>query len=272
MHDLIAGMLLPSGNDAAYTSAIYVGGDIENFAKMMTNKARSIGAFDTSFKNPHGLDTDGHYSTAYDLALIMRYAIKYDVINKIVASKSMDVKINGETVTLNNTNALLKTYEYADGGKTGFTNNAERCLICTATKNNRRFIVVVLGATTTELRFNTARELLEKCFELYNKEDLSNWLKFDIELPVIKGEEDKYVVKVDENVSYIISEDEKDKIYIKQDFIESLYGGDKKGKYIGRVQLLLDDEVIFVKDYMLDEDLEKKSVKKYFKECLNLFV
>lgn len=271
-HDLLVGMLLPSGNDAAYTAAIYVGGDIENFANMMTNKAKQIGAFNTSFKNPHGLDVEGHYSTAYDLALIMRYALKYDVINDIISSKSKDVKINGNIVTLNNTNALLKSNKLVDGGKTGFTNNAERCLICTATKDGMRTITVVLGANSTELRFNTAENLFTKCFEIYSKKDISNLMNFKIELPVIKGEEEKYVIDVNENAWYPLSEEELKNVYIKQDIVENLNGGDLKGKYLGRIQLMIDDEVILKKDYILEHDIAKKSVKSYFGELIDLFV
>ncbi len=272
VHDLLVGMLLPSGNDAAYTSGIYVGGTVEDFANMMTNKAKQIGAYSTSFKNAHGLDADGHYSTAYDLALIMKYALKYDVINKIISSRSMDVRINGEVVTLTNTNALLKSYEYVDGGKTGYTDNADRCLICTATKDDMRLIAVVLGATSTELRFGETRRILEECFNMYKKEDLSNYINFSIEIPIIKGEEDKYVIEVNESVTYPIQEAEKERIYIKEDLIESLNGGDLKGKYLGRIQLMLDDEVLLKKDYMLENDIMKKSMKKYFSEIINNFI
>ncbi|MBR1884666.1 MAG: D-alanyl-D-alanine carboxypeptidase [Clostridia bacterium] len=270
---MLAGMLLPSGNDAAYTTAIHVGGSIENFALMMNSKAKEIGAYDTSFKNPHGLDTEGHYSTAYDLALITRYALKYDLFNETIKAKTKEIKVNSEIRVLNNTNALLKTYEYADGGKTGYTDKAERCLICTATKNNFRIIAVVLGAESTELRFNTCKNIMEDTFNRYSKKDVSNMLKFEIDIPVIKGEEDYFKVIVDESdIIYPVREDEIDKIYVKQDIIPTLNGGDEKGKYLGKIQLILGNDIIFSKDYFLKEDIEKKSVKKYYNEIVNLFV
>ncbi len=272
VHDLLAGMLLPSGNDAAYTSGIFVGSTVENFASMMTNKAKQIGAYSSSFKNPHGLDADGHYSTAYDLALIMRYSLKFKCIRDIINSETMTVKISGEEVTLKNTNALLRTYEYADGGKTGYTSNAERCLICTATKNNMKLIAVVLGATSTELRFNTTKDILEKCFDKYKEEDLSKYLNFSIQIPIIRGEEQYYNIDINENLKYPLSKEEIDRLYIKQDMVSIINAGERKGKYLGRIQLLIDDEVIFYKDYMLEKDIEKRTTKSFYKDILGSFV
>lgn len=269
--DLLAGMMLPSGNDAAFTAAMHIGGNIESFASMMTNKAKEIGAYNTSFKNPHGLDAEGHYSTAYDLALIMRYALKYPIFCETINKTSKSVNISGSEKVLTNTNALLRTYEYADGGKTGYTANAERCLICTASKNGIRLICVVLGATTTDIRFSTARNLLEETFNRYKKIDLSSHLNFTLRLPIIRGEDDYYDININETLTYIMTEEEIDKIYIKEDIIDNLYGGDIEGKYLGRLQLMLDDEVIFSKDYMLNNDIMKKSVKKYYKEIILKF-
>ena len=121
--DLLYSMLLPSGNDAAYTVGFHIGnGNIKNFAYLMTKKAHEIGAYDTSFANPHGLDNENHYSTAYDVAKITRYALKNKYINTAVNTRQQTVNVGGASKTLNNTNRLLKTYTYADGVKTGFTN------------------------------------------------------------------------------------------------------------------------------------------------------
>ena len=123
--DLLYSMLLPSGNDAAYTVGYHIGnGDIKNFAYLMTKKAHSIGAYDTSFVNPHGLDNENHYSTAYDVAQITRYALKNKYINEAVNTRQQTVNVGSTMKTLSNTNRLLKTYSYADGVKTGFTNRS----------------------------------------------------------------------------------------------------------------------------------------------------
>ena len=143
------------GNDCAYTVGLHIGGTIENFARMMNNKAKEMGLKDTSFTNPHGLDNDNHYTTAREMAIITKYAIENKYINQAMNTKSETVNFGSFSKLLTNTNALLKTYQYADGGKTGFTNKANRCLVATATKGDSRYIGVVLGAETTQLRFNT---------------------------------------------------------------------------------------------------------------------
>lgn len=123
--DLLYSMLLPSGNDAAYTVGYHIGnGDIKNFAYLMTKKAYSIGAYDTSFVNPHGLDNENHYSTAYDVAQITRYALKNKYINEAVNTRQQTVNVGSTMKTLSNTNRLLRIYSYADGVKTGFTNRS----------------------------------------------------------------------------------------------------------------------------------------------------
>ena len=133
------------GNDCAYTVGIHIGGTIENFANIMNQKAKEIGALNTSFANPHGLDNENHYSTAYDLALITRYALNNKYINEAVKTKSATINFGSFSKLLTNTNALLRTYPSADGVKTGFTNGANRCLISSATENEQRYIAVVLG-------------------------------------------------------------------------------------------------------------------------------
>ena len=147
MKDLLYGMLICSGNDAAVAIAEHVGGSVEGFAELMNKKALELGAFSTSFSNPHGLDADNHYTTAYDLAKITRYALKMDTFNDIV--KTSEFNFNGRT--FRNTNEMLLGYEGADGVKTGYTGRAGRCLVTSATKNNMRIISVVLFCDTKNL-------------------------------------------------------------------------------------------------------------------------
>ena len=133
--DLLYAMLLPSGNDAAYSIGHFIGnGDIKNFAYLMTKRAHEIGAVNTSFANPHGLDNELHFSTALDVAKITRYALKNNDINEVVGTKTKTVNMGSFSKTFNNTNALLSSYEGCDGVKTGFTNDANRCLIASSTK------------------------------------------------------------------------------------------------------------------------------------------
>jgi D-alanyl-D-alanine carboxypeptidase (penicillin-binding protein 5/6) len=120
--------------------AEHIGGSVESFVQRMNEKAREIGAFNTHFTTPHGLDETGHYSTAYDMALITRYALGIPVFNDIVRTQSVQV---GKRL-IYNTNEMLMSYAGADGVKTGYTGKAGRCLITSATRDGRRFISVVL--------------------------------------------------------------------------------------------------------------------------------
>ncbi|MEG1009432.1 MAG: D-alanyl-D-alanine carboxypeptidase family protein, partial [Clostridia bacterium] len=196
VYNLLVGMLLPSGNDCAYTTAIHVGGNIENFAKMMNDKAMEIGCLNSSFANPHGLDNESHYSTAYDMALITSYALKNKTIADIVSSKSLNIKFGNTSKNINNTNRLLSGYPYTNGVKTGYTALAERCLITSAIKDDFNIITVVLGASTTDIRFNTAKKLMEDTYNIYKVTDISNIFKFNINLDVKKSK-----IKIVKNIS-----------------------------------------------------------------------
>ena len=147
LRSLLYGLMLRSGNDAAVMIAKFVGGDIENFVVQMNAKAREIGMSNSIFVNPSGLDnTDGgNYSTAYDMALLTKYAMQNDEYRKIVSTKTYTVKTNKKTYVWKNKNKLLFSYEYTTGGKTGFTEHARRTLVTTATKNNMNVVVVTLN-------------------------------------------------------------------------------------------------------------------------------
>ena len=129
VHDLLYGLLLRSGNDAAVALAETVGGSIEGFAELMNQKAKELNLKNTHFESPHGLDSDGHYTTAYELALITDYALQNSTFAKIVGTKNYTITINGYPKALTNTNELLGNLNGVYGVKTGFTNGANRCLV-----------------------------------------------------------------------------------------------------------------------------------------------
>lgn len=269
---LLYGMLLPSGNDCAYTVAIHLGGTIENFAKMMNDKAKILGLTSTNFVNPHGLDNENHYTTAKEMAYLTRYALKNPYIDEAVKTKSITINFGSFTKTLNNTNSLLRTYEKADGVKTGFTNGAERCLVSSATDNDRRYICVVLGATTTKIRFNTSKLLLEETFKKYKTMDISNYLKFYINVNVVKGKIPNYEESINDNMSYPLTNEEYDSIYIKQDIVQSLEAPVAAGTKIGKVEVYLENEKLYEKEIFLKENIYKKNIMDYINEALsNMF-
>ncbi|MGN1304144.1 MAG: D-alanyl-D-alanine carboxypeptidase family protein [Oscillospiraceae bacterium] len=148
-NELCYGMMLPSGNDAANTAALLIGGSFENFAKLMNRRAYAIGMKKTNFVTPSGLHDDEHYSTAYDMALLTREAMKNERFCEICRTKEIKLSSDGlqSDKYLSNTNRLLKKYRYCIGVKTGFTDEAGRCLVSAAEKDGVKLIAVTLNAS-----------------------------------------------------------------------------------------------------------------------------
>ena len=163
--DLLYGLLLRSGNDAAVALAEYAGESIEGFAKLMNNKALELGLTNTHFETPHGLDSDKHYTTAYELAILSNYALNNATFAQIVGTREYTITINGSPKQLSNTNELLGHLDGVYGVKTGFTNGANRCLVTACKRNNMDIICVVLGADTKKFRTQDSIKLINYIFE-----------------------------------------------------------------------------------------------------------
>ena len=163
--------MLRSGNDAAVALAEYVGGSVEKFAEMMNKKAEELDLVNTHFVTPHGLDDSQHYTTAVELAKITDYAMQNEKFAQIVGTKSTTININGYPRQINNTNELLGVLNGVVGVKTGFTNNAGRCLVTEVKRNGMDIITVVLGADTTKDRARDSIKLIEYImsnYKMYN--------------------------------------------------------------------------------------------------------
>jgi len=167
MNDLLYGLMLRSGNDAAIQIAVSVGGSVEEFAKMMNAKAKELNLSHTHFTSPHGLDNPMHYTTAYELAVITDYALNIEKIADVVNTKNCTVMINGYSKTLTNTNELLGYLEGVNGVKTGFTNGAGRCLVTSVNRNGFNIIVVVLGANTKKIRTKDSIKIINYIYDNY---------------------------------------------------------------------------------------------------------
>ena len=165
LQELLYGLMLHSGNDAAVALAIYCGGTVEGFAAMMNDKARQLGLTGTHFENPHGLDSPNHYSTARDLAMLTAYAMKNPIFSQTVSSKSVRVGSRA----MQNHNKLLWRVEGADGVKTGYTKAAGRILVSSATRDGRRLICVTINDGNDWADHST---LLEKGFSIYSVQQL----------------------------------------------------------------------------------------------------
>ncbi len=173
VRSLLYGLLIPSGNDAAYTLADNYPGGIDGFVGAMNQKASDLHMEETLFVNPSGLDSPGHLSTAYDLSLLAREALKNEFISKVVAIKATRVadSTNQKSYFLRNVNQLLGVVAGVDGVKTGFTDLAGQCLITSVSRDGRRIIVVLLGSSD---RFSESTQVIEWVYRNYTWEEFLN--------------------------------------------------------------------------------------------------
>lgn len=208
--DLLYGLMLNSGNDAATVLAESISGSVDAFAQLMNEKAQKIGCKNTNFKNPSGLNEEGHYSSAYDLALIMAYAMENEKFREIVGTKRYNIDDCESITYLKNHNKLLWQYEYCTGGKTGYTKLSGRCLVTTAEKDGIRLIAVTLNNPDD---WKTHKELFQYGFgEVKNREIIKknsilttkiiNGTKVnliagdDVKIPIISGKRAKLTGKI----------------------------------------------------------------------------
>lgn len=177
LEDLLYALMLESYNDVAVAIAEHVGGSVEEFCNMMTEKAREIGALNTKFKTPNGLDAEGHYTTAADLALIGSYAIKNDKFRKIVGTTSYSIRelTKGRTFTSNNKDAFLRMMDGAIGIKTGFTGKAGYCFVGALEQGEKTLVSVVLGSgwpPNKSLKWSDTKKLMRYGLDNYKKNNL----------------------------------------------------------------------------------------------------
>jgi D-alanyl-D-alanine carboxypeptidase len=207
LRNLVYGLLLRSGNDAALAIEDYLGGH-DIFVKKMNDKANEIGMKNTTFNNSSGLDDDedGNYSTCYDMAILMKYANNLYDFREIDSTKKIIVETDIKTYSWTNKNKLLFRYKYATGGKTGYTVKAKRTLVTSATKDDINLIVVTFNDSKD---FDTHEKLYEYAFTNY-----SNYLIINKDKIKIKNEKYKNKLYVKNNYYYLMTNDERDNINI----------------------------------------------------------
>lgn len=248
--DLVYGLMLRSGNDAALSIAKVVSNDTESFVKLMNEKAIELGMKDTIFNNPSGLDTPkSNYSTAYDMAILTSYAMKNELYKKVVSTKKYTLKTNMNTYIWHNKNKLLNSYKYTTGGKTGFTEIAKRTLVTTASKDNLNLVVVTLNDGND---FLDHKNLYEEAFNSYKKYSI---LKKDYIDIIDDNYYDNYKFYLKNDFNYSLSDSEKDNIVLN--FKLDLKNDITDGMEIGKVYVNLGDEVIYEDNIYI----EKKEVK-----------
>ena len=258
MEDLLYGLMLQSGNDAAIAIAEGVSGSVEEFSKLMNERAKNIGAKNTSFKNPNGLDEEGHFTTAYDLAIIAREAMKNEKFSQIVSSKSKQI-LDG-TQTVSNHNKMLKMYDGCVGVKTGFTKKSGRCLVTAAVRGGVSVVAVTLNAPDD---WNDHTKMLDYAFLTteYFPVILSG---MTVNSVMVKNGSSN-TVEITAAEDFYITENKEDKfknITVKCDIPKEVNAPVKKGQKIGKLTVYYNNSPQTVIDLVASVDVEYKEKNK----------
>lgn len=236
--DLLYGLMMRSGNDAAIVLAKNVGGSVDGFVKIMNEKAKILGMKNTIFNNPSGLDEndDGNLSSAYDMALLMSYAMKNKYFKKIVSTKEYILKTNKNVYKWRNKNKLLYSYKYVTGGKTGYTKKAKRTLVTTASKNNLNLVVVTINDGND---FLDHTNLFEEAFDNYKNFLLLNKGNLSIPLENYYKDNNLYIKR---KVTYPLTSNEENILKLK--FELNKVRNYKNNTKVGLVKVYFGDLVV----------------------------
>ncbi len=241
LRDLLYGLLLASGNDAAVAIAEHIGGDVDTFCRMMTERAAELGCKQTVFINPHGLPVQGHQTTAYELALIAREAMNHSLFREIVSTRRASIPWEGRSYhrILNNKNRLLTDYAGATGIKTGYTKAAGRCLVFGAERDGLEVIGVVLGCGDW---FDEAARLMDMGFNRYEFFTACAEGETLRRLPVNDGVSETIAIVAGNNLAAPLPKGYLPALVL--DLPESLPAGMEAGVPVGTAQLVLEGRVL----------------------------
>ena len=261
------GMLLKSGNDAANATAYALAGGIDSFAGIMNAKAKELGMDSTNFETPSGLDSENHYSTAYDMAILARAALSNEIFAGICSTQRAEVSYGNPPYNrwMKNHNRLLSEYEGCIGVKTGFTKKSGRCLVSAAERDGARLICVTLSAPDD---WNDHKKLFDYGFERYTKVDIDPEIDL-IKLPVTGGLSKTVGFYTDKEMeSVLVANDEVDSIRKVVNLPKFLFAPVESDENIGDVNFYINDNLVasyplYVKNRV--ESLPKKSFLDWFK-------
>jgi D-alanyl-D-alanine carboxypeptidase (penicillin-binding protein 5/6) len=266
LRELLTGLMLRSGNDAAVAIAEHLAGSVEEFVIQMNNKAQALGAYDSHFRNPHGLSAAGHYSSAFDLAWLARYAMLNPVFADIVNTRQtsidwFDQRGREHDQDLRNTNKLLWMLEEADGVKTGTTGEAGPCLVSSATRDNQKLIAVVLHDHS---RWFDSMKLLKwgfanfKLFDYAAKGDVVNTL------PVTNGLKTEIDAIVADQAALVIDTAQYEQVSVEVDLPETIKAPVYQGQKIGEIVFFVQEKAVKTVDIVAAQEVEERTPARIF--------
>lgn len=268
--DLLKGVAMASANDAVVALAEKTYGSKEHFIEAMNKKAESLGLKNTHFINVHGLDEEGHYSSAYDMSVMARELLKHEkILDFTRVYEEYLTKPDGSQIWLVNTNKLVRFYDGVDGLKTGFTQKAGYCLTATGKKNNLRLISVVMGEESIEKRSSDTVKLLNYGFNTFKVNLIKNKSEILGKVNVQKGKKENVDVVLVNDLIELLNASDKPSNYKFKILVDKITAPVKKGDVIGKVKVLNDNGVLISQvDITVNENVLKANLWDLFKRNL----
>ena len=271
--ELLKSIAIASANDAVVAMSEKVAGTTEKFVDLMNEKCAEIGCKHTNFINPHGLDAEGHYSSARDMALMGLYLVKnYPEILEFTSIYEDYLKRpDGSSTWLVNTNKLVRFYQDVDGLKTGFTSTAGYCLTSTAKKNNMRLVAVVMGVDTPDNRTSDTVKLLNYGFNSYKLATIYKKNKIIDEVKMEKGKQNSVKLILLEDATELLNVNDKNKQYTLNINVDKITAPVKYGDKVGEAEIVDNEGKIIGKvGITVKNDVAKASLWDYYKRNLNV--
>ena len=279
LKELLYALMMQSSNDAAVAIAEHISGDVETFCNMMTEKAKQLGAKNTVFKTPNGLDSGDHHSTAYDMALIARYALKNKTFFEIINKREVSFKTNKSNDSIINKNRLVSEFNGANGIKTGYTGKAGHCFVGSATVDGLTLISVVLasgwGNKGKQQKWIDTKELLNYGFNNFKYETVLKKDSLKDTLKINKGYKEDVALYYENDVILPLTKEELSKIEIKNDIPNIFEAPVYVGQKIGTSKIMLDNEILAEVNILTKEETNRKTIffnfNKIIKNWINIF-
>jgi len=275
VEELLKGIAVASGNDAVVAMAEKIAGSESLFVDLMNSKVKELNLKNTNFKNSHGLDDKDHYSSAYDMAMIAQELLKHkDILNYTSIYEDYFNKPDGSQTWLVNTNKLVRFYEGIDGLKTGFTQTAMYCLTATGMKNNVRFVSVVMGEPTSELRSSDTISLLNYGFNTYKIHTILTKDKVLGKIKIEKGKKEYGTVVLVKDATKLVKISDTLEKYDYDMELANIEAPIKKGEVVGQIIFKdKDGKEVLKTDLTIKENIKKANywdyLKKNFKEIFS---
>ena len=267
VHEMLKAICVVSANDCSMAMAEFVGGSEEAFVQKMNDKAKELGMNDTTFKNCHGIDEDGHLTSAYDIALMSRELSKNHPKIHEYTKIWMDSLRDGKS-QLVNTNKLVRFYSGCTGLKTGSTSMAGFNLSATATRNDLKLIAVVVHGTTSQNRFDDARKLLDYGFANFSNKVLASQNQVIEKIPIEKGNEKEIEVVVEKDVSALIGKGDEKNIRTEIIYDDQISAPIAYREKLGTINCYLNDELISSGNLLSNQEVKRKNFINYLDELV----